>query len=38
MTKIRTACQKHQAGAKAVKCLSKKHNKAVQIGFELKPC
>ena len=38
MTEIKTACQDHQAGQSAVKCLSQGHNKMVQVVFEPRPC
>ena len=33
-----TACQDHQAGENAVKCLSQGHNRMAQVGFEPRPC
>ena len=37
MTAFRTACQDHQAGESAVKCLSQGHNRMAQVGFEPRP-
>ena len=31
---FKTACQDHQAGECAVKCLSQKHNRMARVGFE----
>ena len=38
MTEIRTACQNHQAGESAIKCLSKKQKRTARVGFESRPC
>ena len=32
--KFTTACQDHQAGKSAVKCLSQGHNGMTRVGFE----
>ena len=34
LLQFRTACQDHQAGESAVKCLSQGHNRMAQVGFE----
>ena len=36
--KFRNACQDHQAGESAIKCLSQEHNKNAQVDFKPRPC
>ena len=35
--KFGTACQHHEAGENAVKCLSQGHNRIARVGFEPRP-